>query len=132
MSYDRFGKDSAGRRKTPEIEAGNLRNLVTFRRDVGTRSTSGQHIVDFYGAGSVVTQDWVQVLAPHADEPERAGAVSERTVTIMRMRFRDDITPQMVIEHEGRLLNILSVRDASGRRQSLQLECREAKRPAVT
>lgn len=125
MSYDRFGKDSAGRRHSPEIEAGNLRYPVIIRRDVGTRSASGQHIPDYTSSGSIVCQVWAQVMAPHADEPERGDIGTTRLVTVLRIRYRDDITPQMRVEHEGRYLNIVSVRDALGRKMSLQLECRE-------
>lgn len=125
MSYDRFGKDSAGRRHTPEIEAANLRALVTIRRDVGTLNDRGDHVPDYAGAGSLVCKVWAQVLAPHGDEPTMDNAVLSRTITIMRMRYRDDITAGMIVQHEGRALNITSVRDASGRKISLQLECRE-------
>lgn len=125
MSYDRFGKDSAGRRHTPEIEAGNISCKVTIRRDVGTLNARGDHVPDYTGDGSLVCKPWVQILSPHADEPTMQGAIIERAITIMRMRYRPGITPGMRVEYRGRLINIFSVRDATSRRKSLQLECRE-------
>lgn len=99
-----------------------LRHRVVIQRYKATQDEYGQPI-----------QTWIDVAAVWANveglsgrelfEAQQTRAEADHRVTI---RYRDDITPTMRIVNDGRSYNITAAADRTGRREWLELTCKEA------
>jgi len=111
------------------MRIGPLRHRVTLQQRSTTLDSYGQES----GALSNIAPDpvvWADVRpTTGADGAERflAGAEQVQATLTHRvtMRYRTDLTVEMVIIWDGNTLDIESIQDPSGKRQYLVLMCRE-------
>jgi SPP1 family predicted phage head-tail adaptor len=106
--------------------AGRLRYRLQFE---GT--ATGGLVDDGQGGVTMVTQTtvtevWGSLQGISGREQLEGGQVNARALYQVVIRYRDDITPTMRIKtHDGRLFNIQSVIDRSGRKKELEIVCEE-------
>lgn len=113
------------------MNAGALRHRVSIQRRGDARDALGQPL-----------DDWTEVVSVWADITDNRGreflesreAVVNEVTTSVRIRYREDIQPQMrVLEqcHARRGFNITNVRYNGAPRPELLLECEEQRVEAV-
>lgn len=70
---------------------------------------------------------WAEVLPAGGQERYVAGAEQVQAILThrVRIRWRSDLSVEMIVVWESRLLEIQSIEDPSGKRQYLILKCRE-------
>ena len=91
------------------MQAGKLRHLISIEQP---SETTGNAVVS-----------WNTVAEVHADiqgltGSETSGLRADAEYAV-RIRFREDITPRMRLNHHGKKLGIISVVDPDGRRREL-------------
>lgn len=102
------------------IRAGDLDRRITFQ--AATREQNAT-----YGTWSTVWADYATVWAQVRDVlPSRAESVDDdismaRRPARVRCRYRDDITSDMRVDYDGRLMRIVSGPVEIGRREGLEL-----------
>jgi SPP1 family predicted phage head-tail adaptor len=107
------------------VNSGALRHRVSIQRRSVERDELGQPL-----------DEWVEVVNVWADITDRRGremmeatqATINEVVTDVRVRYRQDILPEMrVVEqcHARREFNIMDVRYMMPPRPEVMLECRE-------
>jgi head-tail adaptor len=120
LRYVKSGEGRGG-----EVAAGDLRHRVTIRQNVGTAGTYGNTTADFDSSGSLVATVPAQVLSVGGNEVAQNNIMTPGATDVVKMRYRTGITTQMILDHGTRRLYIVAVRDLTGRRRSLFVECRE-------
>jgi len=103
------------------MRAGRLRHQVTIQRLTTTVDSYGDHIETWADVATV----WAEVVPLSGREYWAAKQVNAETETRVTMRYRDGVLPAMRIKYGARLLDIQSAIDVGGRRDELQLMCRE-------
>lgn len=104
------------------VRAGLLRHRVTIQEEQVTEDDWGQPV-----------QTWVDHVSVWADVRDLRGrefiearaAPGGEITTQIRIRYRDDVTRLMRVQHDGRILEIEAVVEPTGRREELHLMCRE-------
>ncbi len=107
------------------VPSGKRSTLVTFQRRVGTQSPKT-------GAWSYVwtdvdPQEWCEVqdvLPSRAETMDDNLAITRRPCRI-RCDYRDDVTPDMRVTFDGRVLEITAGPVELGRRDGLEMMCQE-------
>lgn len=103
--------------------AGVLRHRVTFQSHESGEDAAGQPVDEWVDHVTV----WAEVRDLRGREfLEAQQAPGGEVTTQVRIRYRDDLTRQQRIQHSGRVLEIVAIIDPDGRREELQLMCREA------
>ncbi len=99
--------------------SGNYRHLISIQVRGSTRDEAFQPI-----------ETWTEFAAPWADilntggmEAIRAGAVSSKVQTSIRLRYRTDIDASMRVVHGTNTYKILAVLPDERRRQHVDLVC---------
>lgn len=82
------------------------------------------------GGGATVTwkliaRVWAQVVPLHGREVFQADGVAALAMHEIRLRYREDVTPEMRFTMLGRAFDIRAVRDIEGQRRWLSCLCEE-------
>jgi SPP1 family predicted phage head-tail adaptor len=107
------------------MQIGPLRHRVTLEQPPATPSQDahGAEIITY----TVLATVWAQVLP--ATGQERFVSAGDRQLAALthkvRVRYRTDLSPLMIVRWEGRVLDIESIQDPTGKRGYLELMCRE-------
>lgn len=106
------------------VRAGDLRQRITIKRLNRTQSpTTGEMLA---GTPSVLAANLpAKVEAVSGGELVRGRQVSAEATTLFTVRYRADVTTQMIVTYESRTLNIVRAQDPYGDRRELRIECRE-------
>ena len=70
---------------------------------------------------------WANVRPMSGRELVRAGAVMTETVWVIRIRYRDDVTPQIRATLGSMMLEFVSVGDTAGSKMELEITAKEVK-----
>jgi SPP1 family predicted phage head-tail adaptor len=97
------------------LEAGRLRQRITYQAAVGTPDGSGGSTK----AWSNLAYAWASVEPVNGGEVFKAGLLHATQFYKIEARFRSDITPLNRIMWKGVALNIRTCADPDGRRESL-------------
>lgn len=103
------------------MRAGELRHRVTIERISEAQDASGHEVQTSEEVGTV----WASVTAVSGTESRRGIQVEAGVTTLVEMRYRDDVTSQMRLIHNGRTLNIERATDPEGRKIRLVCQCKE-------
>lgn len=103
------------------MQAGKLRHRIDIQRPAGGEDT--------YGAPD---EAWDLFLTAHASVEPRSGlertedqAVAAEVTHVVRIRYREGVTPDMRVKFGDRVLEIESVVDVDERGRELVLLCKE-------
>jgi SPP1 family predicted phage head-tail adaptor len=105
------------------MKAGELRHKVT----IVTPTADGTE--DEYGHSVPNTESvnvWAAELPQSSREYYRASQIQGDLSTLLRMRWRDDISRTSVVTIGSRVLNVLGTMNPDGRRIELLVMCKEA------
>lgn len=106
------------------IPAGQLSNRITIQTPTTTQDAAGQPIRSWATlAGPVVLPAKVESVA--GGETIRGRQVSAVAQVMFTIRYRSDITTQMRVLWDGRVLGIVRASDPYGDRRELRIECKE-------
>lgn len=105
------------------MNAGALAHRVTIQQDTPTSDGQGGRTV----TTSTLARVWAEVVPLSGRELLQAQAIGSQVSYRVRVRFREDITPQMRLvlpsTFGGQTLQIHAVRVEGGLRESLVLDC---------
>ena len=105
------------------VRAGILRHRITIQEHGTSEDDAGQPVDEWSDVDTV----WGQVRDLRGREfMEGQQAPGGEITTEVRIRYRNDVTRQHRLVHENRELEIEAVIEPNGRRDVLQLMCREA------
>lgn len=106
------------------IQAGQLSNRITIQTPTTTQDAAGQPIRSWATlAGPVVLPAKVESVT--GGETIRGRQVSAVAQVMFTIRYRSDITTQMRVLWDGRVLGIVRASDPYGDRRELRIECKE-------
>lgn len=88
------------------LDAGRLRHRVVIERNTPAQDTTTGEMVDYW---SEYTTVWASIEPMSAKEFIAAQAVQSEVTGKIVMRFRADITPDMRVNHNGRVYNIVGI-----------------------
>lgn len=98
----------------------NLPHRVTIKRQSDTANEYGENVGTW---STLLSRIAARVIQPGGREVLAAGAnVAEVPIRVF-VRFREAITPQMRLEHDGREYDIKAVVPVDGGRDWLELDC---------
>lgn len=103
------------------MESGKLRERITIESITETRGAQGDPINTY----ATFLSAWAEVTPLNGSEVfygDRVEAIHDHAV---KMRFRPGINPTMQVIHDGKTLNILSVKDFKDRHRTTLLLCKE-------
>lgn len=103
------------------LMAGKLRHRITIQQRTTDQDDYGQQLDRW----DDVARAWADVEPLNGRELLAAAAVQAETTHTVTMRYRSGITPQLRINYNGRLFNILNVLDDNERHRTLTLLCSE-------
>jgi SPP1 family predicted phage head-tail adaptor len=103
------------------MNPGELRHRITIQKLVNTQDTFGQPVEQW---SNVVTV-WASVNPIVGKEFFAAETVNSEVSHKIRIRYKQDITPDMRIKFKDRYFSIQSVIDYQERNMELQLMCKE-------
>ena len=103
------------------IQAGQLRHRVAIQANTPTRSATGAEVPGW----TLVADRWAAVLPQAGREFYAAKQIHADVTHLITIRGPLDVRPEMRIQMNGRLFDILSVIDVEERHQELRLLCRE-------
>jgi SPP1 family predicted phage head-tail adaptor len=104
------------------MRAGQLRDRITIQR-LG-RASDGQGGGNLTPA-TIVANEPAQVLPVSGREALQASAVTAVMSSVVRLRYRSDVSVKHRVIFGARTLQVESVQDPDGRRRELQLFCSE-------
>ena len=107
------------------MQIGPLRHRVTIEQPpaIPSQDEYGAEIVTY----SVLATVWAQVL-PATGMEQFASAADRQLATLthrVKLRYRTDITPEMIVRWDDKILDIESIQEPTGKRGHLVLLCRE-------
>lgn len=106
------------------MRAGSLRHRITIQTPTTTQDAAGQPIRTWATlAGPVVLPAKVESVA--GGETIRGRQVSAVAQVMFTIRYRSDITTQMRVIWDGRVLGIVRASDPYGDRRELRIEAKE-------
>lgn len=88
------------------IPAGSLRHRVVIERPARAETASGEKAITSW---TLVGKAWAAVTTPAAMEAEENRQATHRTTHELRLRYRDDLTPDCRIIYKGKHLAIVSL-----------------------
>jgi SPP1 family predicted phage head-tail adaptor len=94
-------------------------NLQSFSSTVNADGTPVEAWTDFATVRA-------QLVQASADEFLAGYGEADRTVTIFRVRWLDDVTTDHRVQYDGRNLNIREIKEI-GRRKGLELRCEQVR-----
>lgn len=103
------------------MESGKLRERIRIESITETRDSQGGLINTF----GLFLNAWAEVIPLNGSEVfygDRVEAIHDHAI---KMRFRPGIDPTMQVIHDGKTLNILSVKDFKDRHRTTLLLCKE-------
>lgn len=103
------------------MRGGDLRKRVTIQQRTTDQDDYGQQLNQWDDVARV----WAGIEPLNGRELLAAAAVQAETTHTVTMRYRPGITPQLRINYNGRLFNILNVLDDNERHRTLTLLCSE-------
>ncbi len=95
------------------------RHVVTLQKRMETDDGQGGKTVSWQD----VARDYADVRSLRGTETARFRRLSADTNTIVMMRWRADVTTDMRLLHDGRILNVMSVVDPDVRRKIIDIYC---------
>lgn len=99
------------------MRAGELRHRVTIEEPVKTQNaTTGEVVITWLSVGTV----WADVRPLRGTEEFVAQQIKAGLDTRIKLRYRDDITPMMTINHAGRRFDLQPPTEI-GNREGLQI-----------
>jgi len=106
------------------VEASDLDTLITF--EVRTATTEGTYGTKSY-SWSANGEEWAQVMdmLPSRGEQVADGINLQRRPVRIRTRYRDDITSDMRISYEGRIVQIIAGPVEIGRCDGIEMVCED-------
>lgn len=106
------------------VAAGQRRHLVAITRPSGTISGTGG-VTE--GTPQTVGREYVSIepISIRAREQLQAGGIQAETTHIVRMRYRDDVTPSMYLLKGTRRFEILTRQNVNEEDRELELLCAE-------
>lgn len=102
------------------MQAGRLRHRVTIEYPLKIQNESGEVIVDTWRELATV---WAAVEPIAGREYLTASEIRAGVTTRIRMRYRDDITPEMRATHDGVIYSIDAVIPINLLGRELHLMC---------
>ncbi len=103
---------------------GLLRKRVSLEAPAASADTGGGAALAFVAQAQI----WAEIRAASARERTEADALTSFVTHHARIRFRNDVRPGWRLAFEGRSLRIRHVRDETGERRWLDLDCEEETR----
>ncbi|AEE98030.1 phage head closure protein [Mahella australiensis] len=104
------------------MRAGELRHRITIQEAISAQDKAGQPIEAWQDVVTV----WAKIEDLNGREYLAAKQVPANEVTTrITIRWRDGIKPTMRIITEQRIFDIQSIIDPDGRKQQLELMCKE-------
>ncbi len=103
------------------LMAGKLRHRIAIQQRTTDQDDYGQQLDQWDDVARV----WADIEPLNGRELLAAAAVQAETTHTVTMRYRPGITPQLRINYNGRLFNILNVLDDNERHRTLTLLCSE-------
>ena len=104
------------------MRSGSLRHYVTIQKVTVTQDSDTGEPSESW---STLAQVWAAVEPLSGREFMNAQQVESQITHRVRIRARDDVTPDMRISHDSRTLNIESVINIEERDRELHLMCTE-------
>ena len=103
------------------MEIGKLRHRVTLQKQINAQNDYGATVTKWRDVATV----WAEIKPLSGREYFSAQQVQSEVTTQIWLRYRDDVKPTMLVNHNGKHYEILSVLNTNGRNTSLQLMCKE-------
>ena len=102
-------------------QIGNLRHRLTIEQPVRTGDEGGGATLTWTTLATV----WGQITAGSGREIVQGDTPTARGTYRIIMRYRSDIAPTMRLGWNGRLFEIIAVRDEDGTKRWLTCDCEE-------
>lgn len=102
-------------------QPGKLRHRIVIQQQNTTQDASGQPIASLPTLATV----WAHVEDVGGLESWRGFRIEATTDVVVEIRYLSTVTPSMQISHDGRTLDITSVRDPDNHKRRMFLFCRE-------
>nr|WP_086491265.1 phage head closure protein [Novosphingobium panipatense] len=106
------------------MKKGPLNRRIQFERPVTTRDPTYNTSKTTWEPHAKVWAEVRDVLPSRAESVDESASLQQRPARI-RMRYREDITPDMRVIYRGRTLEIVSGPAEIGRRDGLELIAQE-------
>ncbi len=107
------------------MQAGKLRHELTLKRPIRKPDAANQLVLMPDDPDATVGTVFGSVEGVAGGEVWRGFQVASETTSVVVIRYREDVTPQWWLEHDGRRLNIVRAQDPWGTREKLMIECME-------
>lgn len=104
------------------MRAGELRHRITIRRISGTIENEAGELIPSYADFKTV---WAAVEPLRGREYLEAQKINEELSYLIKIRFIEGITPDMVIKFKGRIFEIQNILNIGERKRELHLMCIE-------
>jgi SPP1 family predicted phage head-tail adaptor len=106
------------------MRAGTLRHTVRIEASVPVRQPGGDRKPEWR---TIPRGSGVPASVESLSGGEQQNGTQQQAIatTEIKLRYRDDVKPEMRIIHDGRTLNIVRAFDPTGRRRELWCHCKE-------
>lgn len=103
------------------MNPGELRHRIIIQKQITTQDTFGEQ----YEEWDNITTVWANINPISGREFFAAESVNSEITHKVRLRYREDIKPDMRVSYKGRIFRVESVINEFEKDKLLQLMCRE-------